>query len=136
MCMCMQNGSRDLTSSAGVKMDMRTEPTSTQAVPVVFRSGEGCQSVPCSTFMASRRSCHSAVSLCHSLTAPTLPPPPLLPLIPTPQLFHPSLCFPAWPPPVLPRKCHSPFLKKECVLLALSSPISPLLPCLVICGEQ
>lgn len=83
MCMCMQNGSRDLTSSAGVKMDMRTEPTGAQAMPVVYRGGEGCQSVPCSTFMASRRSCHFAVSLCHSLTVPPLPPPHLHDLIST-----------------------------------------------------
>lgn len=143
MCMCMQNGSRDLTSSAGVKMDMRTEPTGAQAMPVVYRGGEGCQSVPCSTFMASRRSCHFAVSLCHSLTVPPLPPPHLHDLISTtPHPPTPDSSIHHYPPlhglhlfcrtNAIP---HS-FRKSVCCLHHHPLPTSPLLPCLVICGEQ
>lgn len=89
-------------------------------------SGEGCRSnLSCSTLVASGRSCHPAVSLCHSLT-----PPPLLHLISPPALLHPSSasCSSAWPPPVLPCKHHHPLptlLQKVCACCLQDNLLSP-----------
>lgn len=78
---------------------------------------------PCSSFMPNRRSCHSAVSLCHSVNPPPpspRSPPPLHPVSPLTFLHSSSSSSSAWLPPALPGTRH-PLLPRVCVDVACLS---------------
>lgn len=107
MYLCMWH---DLFSSVGAKIDSHSMLTCSLAVPVVYRRGEGCQSVP----LLFVRGCQEELSFCCvtlSLTQSTTSSRSSSSNNP-PSCLHPSLfsCS-AWPPPALPCTHHPQLLQ-------------------------